>query len=179
MWATVSVEGTDSFDALSRTYAYVYQKPLRYAAYIAIAVIVGLLGSFVVENFAAAVIWLSTWAAGWGSGPARMEALQNYTGDSWLARGGTSLIVFWCGCIKLLAMGYVFSYFGVSSTAVYFQLRRDVDARETDEVFLDADESEKGFGLPKLQKDAAGAPEIAGSPAPVATAAASDADSEV
>jgi len=70
----------------------------------------------------------------------------------------------------------VFSYFGVSSTAVYFQLRRDVDARETDEVFLDADESEKGFGLPKIQKDAAGAPEMAAAAPPVAT---NDADSEV
>ena len=30
MWATISVEGTDSFDALNRTYAYVFQRPLRY-----------------------------------------------------------------------------------------------------------------------------------------------------
>jgi len=50
MWATISVEGTDSFDALSRTYAYVFQKPLRYAAYIGFAVIIGLLGWIVVEN---------------------------------------------------------------------------------------------------------------------------------
>jgi hypothetical protein len=176
MWATISVEGTDSFDALSRTYAYVFQKPLRYAAYIAIAVIIGLLGWFVVENFAAAVIWLASWAAGWGEGPARMNALKNYSGDSWLINGGAELISFWNGCIKLLALGYVFSYFGVSSTAVYYQLRRDVDARETDEVFLDADQSEQGFGLPKLQKDAAGAPEIVASPVP---AAAGEADAEV
>ena len=60
----------------------------------------------------------------------------------------------------MLAIGYSFSYFGVASTAIYYQLRRDVDARETDEVFLDADTSEEKFGLPKLQKDAAGAPEI-------------------
>ena len=63
--------------------------------------------------------------------------------------------------MKLLAIGYSFSYFGVASTAIYYQLRRDVDARETDEVFLDADRSEERFGLPKLEKDAAGAPEIA------------------
>ncbi len=62
--------------------------------------------------------------------------------------------------MKLLALGYAFSYFGVASTAIYYLLRRDVDARETDEVFLDADASEEKFGLPMLQKDAAGAPEI-------------------
>ncbi len=27
MWATISVEGTDAFDALSRSYAYTYQRP--------------------------------------------------------------------------------------------------------------------------------------------------------
>jgi hypothetical protein len=179
MWATISVEGTDSFDALSRTYAYVFQKPLRYAAYIVIAVIIGLLGWIVVENFAAAVIWLARWSAGWGAGPTRMEVLRTYAGDSWLTNGGATLIAFWSGCVKVLALGYVFSYFGVSSTAVYFQLRRDVDARETDEVFLDADESEKGFGLPKLQKDAAGAPEVSATAAPAAAGAATDADGEV
>ena len=63
--------------------------------------------------------------------------------------------------MKLLALGYLFSYFGVASTAIYYQMRRDTDARETDEVFLDADKSERQFGLPRLQKDAAGAPEIA------------------
>ena len=170
MWATISVEGSDSFDALSRTYAYVFQKPLNYLAYIVFAVIIGLLGWIVVEQFAAAVIWVGTWAASWGTGLERMEELRHYTGDSWMANGGATLIAFWNGCVKLLALGYVFSYFGVSSTAIYYQLRRDVDARETDEVFLDADKSEQGFGLPKLQKDAAGAPEVAASPVPPAAA---------
>ena len=77
-----------------------------------------------------------------------------------LAHAATWLITLWSGCVKLLAIGYAFGYFGVASTAIYYMLRRDVHARETDEVFLDADASEEKFGLPKLQKDAAGAPEI-------------------
>ena len=77
--------------------------------------------------------------------------------DSSLAHAAAALIVFWNGWVKLLAIGYAFSYFAVASTAIYYLLRRDVDARETDEVFLDADGSEQKFGLPRLQKDAAGA----------------------
>jgi hypothetical protein len=161
MWATISVEGTDSFDALSRTYAYVFQKPLRYATYILVAVFVGWLGWIVVENLAATVIWLASWAAGWGAGPARMEKLLSGGGESSLAHAGSALIAFWNGGVKLLALGYAFSYFGVASTAIYYQMRRDIDSRETDEVFLDADKSEQKFGLPELQKDAAGAPEVA------------------
>src|SRR5262249_19069875 len=34
MWATVSVEGTDAFDALSRSYAYTYQRPLKLLWYV-------------------------------------------------------------------------------------------------------------------------------------------------
>lgn len=148
MWATVSVEGTDSFDAISRSYAYVLQRPFRYLAYVVIAVIVGLAGWIVVENLAAAVIWLADWARIWGRG------------DSTLPPVSAALVTFWNGCVKLLALGYLFSYFGVATTAVYYQMRRDVDARETDEVFLDADQSEQDFGMPRLQKDAAGAPDV-------------------
>jgi len=168
MWATISVEGTDSFDALSRTYAYVFQKPLRYLFYVVVAVIVGWLGWIVVENFAAAVIYLADWASAWGAGQERIGKLAQGSGDSSLAHAGGGLIAFWNGCVKLLALGYVFSYFGVASTAIYYQLRRDVDARETDEVFLDADQGELGFGLPDLEKDVAGAPELAAAVAPVA-----------
>ena len=75
MWATISVEGTDSFDALNRTYAYVFQRPLRYLFYAIVAAVIGWLGWIVVENFAASVIWLASWAASWGAGSARMQEL--------------------------------------------------------------------------------------------------------
>ena len=37
MWATVSVEGTDAFDALSRSYAYTYHRPWRLLWYVLFA----------------------------------------------------------------------------------------------------------------------------------------------
>ena len=159
MWATISVEGTDSFDAISRSYAYVLQRPFRYLTYVVIAVIVGWAGWIVVENIAAAVIWLAAWAASWGIGNQPGSFPHNLDTSS-LGHFGAVLIAFWNGCVKLLALGYLFSYFGVATTAVYYQIRRDVDARETDEVFLDADQSERGFGLPRIQKDAAVRTEI-------------------
>ena len=68
MWAAISAEGTDSFDALSRSYAYVFQRPLRYLFYVIVAAIVGWLGWLLVKNFASGVIWLAYWGAGWGCG---------------------------------------------------------------------------------------------------------------
>jgi len=166
MWATISVEGTDSFDALNRTYAYVFQRPIRYLFYVIVATLIGWLGWFVAENIAASIIWFAFWAASWGLGAPKPTDTAE------------SIIAFWGGWVKLLAIGYSFSYFGAASTAIYYLLRRDVDARETDEVFLDADASEEKFGLPNLQKDAAGAPEIVENAAAAAVVASADGKAE-
>jgi hypothetical protein len=161
MWATISTEGTDSFDALSRTYAYSFQRPLHYLFYAFVAGFIGWLGWLLVENFAAGVIWMGYWAAGWGSGGERLNSIMG-TGDELTGIGssGAMLIRFWAGCIKLLAVGYLFSYFWSAAAAIYLLLRRDVDATEMDEVYLDADESEQTFDLPKVITDPAGAPVV-------------------
>ena len=70
------------------------------------------------------------------------------------------MIHFWTGLAKLLAVGFGFSFFWNAYAAIYLLLRRDVDATEMDEVYLDADEGEAKFGLPKIVLDDAGAPEV-------------------
>jgi hypothetical protein len=159
MWATISAEGTDSFDALSRSYAYLFQRPLHYLFYTAVAGFLGWLGWLLVQNFAAGVVWMAYWAAGWGSGSDQVQSIIG-SGDPLHGVGyaGAVLVRFWAGCVKLLAVGYLFSYFWTAAVAIYFLLRRDVDATETDEVFLDADVSEQTFDLPPVTKDKAGAP---------------------
>ncbi len=162
MWATISSEGTDGFDALSRTYAYVFQRPLRYLFYALVAALIGWLGWLVVENFAAGVVWLSLWAASWGSGAVRWQEIASGMtagGEplSGMGYAGACLIGFWSGCVKWLAAGYLYGYFWTAATAIYFLLRRDVDATELDEVFLEADRSEQDYALPPLATDQAGA----------------------
>ena len=159
MWGTISAEGTDSFDALSRSYAYTFQRPLHYLFYAVVAGFIGWLGWLLVQNFAAGVIWMGYWAAGWGSGNDRVSSIMcGSTELSTLGYWGALLIRFWAGCVKLLAVGYLFSYFWTAAAAIYFLLRRDVDATEMDEVYLDADASEQTFGLPAVATDEAGAP---------------------
>lgn len=48
MYATISVEGSDTFDAISRSYNYVFQAPWRYAFYWFIALLYGAAVTFVV-----------------------------------------------------------------------------------------------------------------------------------
>jgi hypothetical protein len=66
MWATVSVEGTDGFDALSRSYAYTYHRPFRLLWYVLFAGILAVISMFVVKLFAASAIALGNWSVDWG-----------------------------------------------------------------------------------------------------------------
>ncbi|HVT28903.1 MAG TPA: hypothetical protein VHE81_12890 [Lacipirellulaceae bacterium] len=66
MWATVSVEGTDAFDALSRSYAYTYHRPWRLLWYVLFALFLAIVSMFVVKVFASSAIALGNWSVDWG-----------------------------------------------------------------------------------------------------------------
>lgn len=169
MWATVSTEGTDSFDALQRSYSYVSQRPLHYLFYAVVAAVFGGLGWLLVKNFAAGVVGLTYWAAGWSCGAVTVAEIEVPRISQIVAGGealggiggaGAALIWFWVVCVKLLAVGFIYGYFWTASTAIYLLLRRDTDATEMDEVFLDEDAGEPTYGLPPLKADEAGAPMV-------------------
>jgi hypothetical protein len=151
MWAAISVEGTDSFDGLSRANNYTFHRPLHYAFYAMVAAFLGLLGWWLVSNLAGATIYLSEWSTGIGT-------LNLNPGP--FTRTAIALIAFFERCVKLLAVAYLYSYFWTAVTAIYFLLRRDVAHREMDEVFLEEDQGEQTYGLPPLKTDAAGAPVV-------------------
>lgn len=162
MFPTISAEGTDSFDALSRSYSYVYQRPWHYLFYAIVAAILGAFGALFVGSAAGAVVYLAHWAVGWGSGVGYMP--------EGVGIWGANVIGFWNGVVWLVALGWAYGYFWCASTAIYFQLRYQVDGTETDEVYVD--EQQEAFTLPTLATDAAGvpiAPTTNGSPAEDAT----------
>lgn len=168
MWPTISTEGTDSFDALSRAYAYVFHRPLHYLFYVLVAGLLGALGWLLVQNFASGAVWLAYWGAGWGCGSEQIQRVMAPLGSEQAISGvgyvGAVLIQFWAGCVKLLAVGFLYGFFWAAMTSIYLLLRRDVDATAMDEVFLDADESEPAEGLPPISADQAGAPELGPAP---------------
>ena len=156
MFAATSVEGADAIDAVSHSYAYTFQRPWRYLFYAGVAVVLGSLGWLVVSNVAAATVGLTYWAASFGGG--RTSIGEIVLGGSPTVNDsiGGGLIRFWCGCVKLLAVGFLYSYFWTASTAIYLLLRLDNDNKEMDEIFLDDDEPTQA--LPPLTTDEAGAP---------------------
>lgn len=160
MWPTISAEGTDSFDALSRSWSYVYHRPLHYLFYAAVAVALGALGWLLAAYFAEWVVYLPLWTVTWATGNERIEQLFGLTGEApgTLGLWGTNLIRFWIGCVRLLALGFVYSFFWSASSAIYLLLRRDDDGTDLDDVHVEPTDQE--FGLPPLDKDAAGVPVV-------------------
>jgi hypothetical protein len=146
MWGTIASEGSDSFDALSRAYAYTFQRPLKYFLYVLLAIVLGILGWVIVTLFAETVIHMCYWATGWGAGFDRINANEiaiaattdsNQSGAFVL---GSRIIYFWNGCVRVLAAAFSYSFFFVAMTGVYLLLRRDVDQTELDEVYFEEDD---------------------------------------
>ncbi|HEX3727582.1 MAG TPA: hypothetical protein VHV08_15115 [Pirellulales bacterium] len=159
MWGAISVEGTDAFGALSHSYSYAYQRPLRYLGYVILAALVGLLGWFIVATFAAWILNLSQWGISWGSGQERLLEVTNGSDMGSMADLGMELISFWNGCLIMLTLAFVYSYFWSASTVIYFLLRRLVDATEIDEVSQGAQTDP--HGLPPLKTSSDGVAEPA------------------
>lgn len=161
MWSTISTEGTDAFDAISRSYAYTFQRPLHYALYIVIATVLGGLGWFIVGFFCDTTIHLADWAIAWGAGPDRFAGIRLGLNDPeapGIFWAGAKLIQFFTSCIRAFLTAYAAGYFWVAAGAVYLLLRRDADQTEIDDIFLEEEDLE--FGLPTLEVDEAGVPGV-------------------
>jgi ABC-type multidrug transport system fused ATPase/permease subunit len=81
MWATISVEGTDAFDALSRSYAYTYHRPWRLLWYVLVVGLLAIVSMFVVKLFAATAINLGDWSIDWGLDNPTMQRVVRQVDD--------------------------------------------------------------------------------------------------
>jgi hypothetical protein len=165
MWPTVSIEGTDSFDALSRSYSYTFQRPFHYLFYLIVAGVLGLLAAHVVAYFVDWTKWLALWSASWGSGAARANEILKHLKPAplpedtpWSVSAGVKVLTFWTDCVVLLGAGYLYSFLWTAATAIYYLLRQSVDGTESDEVAVEREE--ETFSLPPLKNDESGVPQV-------------------
>lgn len=62
MYTTISTEGSESFDALSRSYNYVFQAPWTYLGYAAVAIAYGAIVTLFVVLMASLAVYFGKWA---------------------------------------------------------------------------------------------------------------------
>lgn len=163
MYPTIAVEGSDSFDAMSRSFSYVLNRPWRSLLYGLVAVVYGTITYLFVRFFVFLALISSraflkvTVGMGETMGPAAdkvdvvwaQPTFDNLWGSfNWEAMGWftdnitATLIGFWTFLLAGLVLAYLVSYFASASTVIYLLLRRQVDATDTDDVYVEeADEN--------------------------------------
>jgi len=138
MVAAVGVERGDSFQAISTAFSYLYQRPLHYAFYGLVALVVALPTLAAAGVFADATATLAMWAASFGMGHDRTAAVLDAVGrDGAAVPFGARAIGFWMRCLEGVLASFGWGYFWAIATAAYLLLRRDVDGTEFDEVVLE------------------------------------------
>ena len=166
MVASVSTEGQDSFDAMSRTFSYTFRRPVHYLFYIVVAMIFGGVVWFVAAQFTDGVVHLGHWGTSFGAdiGVDRMEVIQSDSVEDIVEQPsgslqlGRTLIRFWNGLARTVGAAFFHGFFWCVATSIYLLLRKDMDRIDMDEVFVedpyDAEE------LPELNVDEDGIPAI-------------------
>jgi len=137
LFAAVSADGSDGFDAISRMYSYVCQRPLHYAVYWLCCYVLGWLGFLLIQFPIYTAMELC-----WKTVPADYELF----------------VRFWANLFALIPLAYWFAWFWTSSVAIYLLLRRSVDATPFNEVYRVVPPQVRT--LPIIKPDAQGAPEI-------------------
>ena len=142
MVAAVGVERGDSFQAISTAFSYLYQRPVHYAFYGLVALLVSLPALAAAGVFADATGTLALWAASFGMGHARTAAVLEGIGAvgpaaTAAAPWGARAISIWMQGLEAILSSFGWGYFWAIATAGYLLLRRDVDGTECDEVVLE------------------------------------------
>jgi hypothetical protein len=183
MYPTIAVEGSDSFDAISRSFSYVFARPWRMVFYTAVAIGYGAFTYLFVRFFvwivllvthSFASLFLREKTPGQGTGywftkmwpePGAFWSMKlpydvNYAGLAWSESLAALLISIWVYLLIALVGAYAISYFLSVSTIIYTLMRREVDATELEDVYVEEMEDDLGETVP-----------AAATPAPVAAPA--------
>jgi len=148
MMPAMGVEGTDAFDAVSRSFAYVFGRPLHFLWYTAVALVAGA----IIYAVLGLAVWLTLWLGRTAAGlwvfregwyamvvpPADRGALL--TEVSWDELSATSkltatLVRQWQMLMLALLPAYGFCYYFCAYTWVYLLLRRSADGAPVSEVY--------------------------------------------
>ena len=158
MYPAIAVEGSDSFDAISRSISYVFSRPWRSALYGGIALIYGTVTYLFVRLFAFVALKAAHTFVGWGVigggdslHPAadKLDVMWNaptydnlFGPVNWPAMSSTMtlgafMVNMWVFLVAVAVAAYLVSYAASATTTIYYLLRRKVDATDMDEVYAE------------------------------------------
>lgn len=156
MVATLSIEGTDAFDGLSRGFGYLYGRVFYFVFLAALMFVLGLVGAWVAAVAVNLIELLALRFLSPGLPPG--QGLESATAER--------LFAFWTGSLETLGYAYPVSYFWTATAAIYLLMRRSFDGTAVDEVWIPPEESGDDL-LPLVGEPAANRREEAAKPSAV------------
>lgn len=163
LWPTIAVEGSDGFDAISRSYSYVFARPWRAAFYAAVALVYGAICYLFVRFFILLALKAGRFFVGAGvfylvrpgtgsAGATKIDTLwpaptwenllptRSAFGMENLEGLGAILFSLWLMLVIALLWAFIISFYASASTVIYGLLRQRVDGTDFDDVYIEADE---------------------------------------
>lgn len=145
MIPTICVEGTDAFDAISRSMSYVYARPWRYLWNKLVAVVYGIPCAAFIIVFAILMVAMGLGFGALGMGDAFTDLRLALRGRALSTMAGNVAAVFFVGWLYFVAasvLGYLVSYCLSSKTMIYMLLRKAEDGTEMTEVYEELEDGE-------------------------------------
>ena len=160
MFPAVAYDGSDCFDAISRSFSYVYSKPWRMGFYTAISVVYGAICYTFVRFFAFLLLWatrwflqLGIWVKNSSKEVNKLDAIwpelsfTNLLGSSDLATANwsESIAAFLIYLVSLVVIGllvaFVISFYFSANTIIYSLMRNRVDNTTLEDIFSGSDDA--------------------------------------
>lgn len=155
MYPAIAVEGTDSFDAITRSFNYVYNRPWRLGLYSLISLVYGSICYLFVRFVLFMVLVVAHAFAGWwlfshaGSGEplwttiwatpqlADLAIKPDFFALGPMQSTGAWLLAFWVYLTIGLLGAFAISFYFSTNTLIYTLLRRNVEHTELDAVYIE------------------------------------------
>lgn len=159
MFPAVAYDGSDCFDAISRSFSYVYSKPWRMAFYSALAMVYGAICYIFVRFFAFLLLWATRWFVAFGvwvdSSSKEINKLSviwpepsfvNLLGSpvsstaNWSELSAAILVHLFLLVIVGLLVSFILSFYFSANTIIYSLMRNRVDNTGLEDIYTDLDE---------------------------------------
>ena len=163
MFPAVAYDGSDCFDAISRSFSYVYAKPWRMVVYTAIAAVYGSICYTFVRLFAFLSLWITRWllqlglwadngsqevnklAAIWPKPEFRyLLGSSSPATTNWTESIAAFLVYLFLLVIVGLVVSFIISFYFSANTIIYSLMRKTVDNTAFEDVYMQFDEAEVG-----------------------------------
>jgi hypothetical protein len=161
IFPAVAYDGSDCFDAISRSFSYVYARPWRMGFYTAIAAVYGSICYMFVRSFAFLSIWITRWFlqvilwAENGSGNVNKLAaiwpepkfgtllgLSKPLATNWTEAVAVFLVHLSVLVVVGLVVSFIISFYFSANTIIYSLMRSKVDHTARDDIYMNFDEAD-------------------------------------